>query len=52
VGIKKGVLKSALFFCGGLEPPLFFDDDWPAQIMRIVEWVNRPYLIRFGVSQK
>jgi len=24
----------------------------PAQIIRIVEWVNRLYLICFGVSQK
>jgi len=52
VGTKEGVLKSALLYCGGLEPLLVFDDGLPAQIMRIVEWVNRLYLICFGVSQK
>jgi hypothetical protein len=52
VGIKNGVFKSALFYCGSLKPPLFFGDgDLAVQINRFLEWVNRPYLICFGVSQ-
>jgi hypothetical protein len=45
VGIKNGVFKSALFYCGGLKPPLFFSGgDLAVQINRFLEWVNRPYL--------
>jgi hypothetical protein len=47
-----GGLLSVFLYRGDLEPPLFFYGVLAAQIMRIVEWVNRSYLICFGVSQK